>query len=201
MLSSCRMLDNKIADHSIHALLKKKTNWWVSWKEKQKPSRISCNTEFILKERICCHVSWKSLEFYIGLKKKKKKLAEGREGFSGWIFSRLPLALFLPGALFFVCQDQLLPRWPGFRLAAQGCLSDVGEFAPLSLDRAAAYPRAGRGGWAAPRPGWMHSLGSSFTSISSRVVYKCDPLPALPEFLSSAAAGTQARRQRGLAQL
>lgn len=56
---------------------------------------------------------------------------------------RLPLALFLPGALFFVCQDQLLPCWPGFHLAAQGCFSDVGEFTPLRWMGQLCVPRLG----------------------------------------------------------
>ena len=45
-----------------------------------------------------------------------------------------------------ICQDQLLPCWPGFHLAAQGCFSEVGESAPLRLDGAAVCPQAGRGG-------------------------------------------------------
>lgn len=112
-------------------------------------------------------------------------------------FSRFPFALFLLGAVFFVCQDQLLPPWPGFHLAAQGCISDVGEFAPLSLDRAAVCPQAGQGGPAALRPGRMLLSVALFPSISSRIFSRCDLLLTLPELLSSAASGSQACRQGG----
>lgn len=71
MLHSRRTLDNRMAGHNIHALLKKKM--LSNLKRKEKPFRISSRREFGPKERICCHISGKSLAFYIGL----KKLAEG----------------------------------------------------------------------------------------------------------------------------
>lgn len=85
-----------------------------------------------------------------------------------------PSCFVFAWGIVFVCQDQLLPCWPGFHLAAQGCFSDVGEFAPLWLDGAAVCLQAGRGGWAAWRPGRLHSSSCTCIVISSRIFSKCD---------------------------
>lgn len=82
-----------------------------------------------------------------------------------------------------------LPLWCGGI-----CPSELGQGSCVS-------PGWARRGCAAPRPGWMQPLCSSFPSISSQVFYQCDPLPTLPEILGSAASGTQAWRQRGCSAL
>lgn len=89
------------------------TMWDMLWeqivgKERTSFLGISNHREFRLKEFVLVF-SLNRLRIWYWT----KKLVEGGSGSSECSFSRLPLALFLPGALFFVCQDQPLPCWPG----------------------------------------------------------------------------------------
>lgn len=116
---------------------------------------------------------WRSLN-RLRIRYWTKKLVEGGSGSSECSFSRLPLALFLPGALFFVCQDQPLPCWPGSAQRPRAASLKWGNLPLGAWTGQLCVP--GLGEELSCLEAWLDALARRCpcTAVSSRIFHNCD---------------------------
>lgn len=110
-----------------------------------------------------------------------EKLVEGGSGSSECSFSKLPLALFLPGALFFVCQDQRLPCWPGSAQQPRAASLMCGNSPLWGCTGQLCVPRPGKEAELPQGLAGMHPRRCPYTVIFSRIFHKydlCQPCPS-----------------------